>query len=115
MHEYHIIKTLVDDILAKNSGKAAKKIKSITVAIGELSGFDAETVKMYFSTLSENTILQDAEIKIKSIPSTLHCKTCAKDFERKNRSTGLNCPICGAQGMPNGTAKELFVDAIETE
>jgi len=56
MHEYHIIKTLVDGVLEKNGDK---KIKSITIGVGELSGFDTETVKMYMETLSENTILEN--------------------------------------------------------
>jgi len=64
MHEYHIIEPLVKTILETASQKKASKVIKVTLAMGDRTGFDAGSVKLYFETLGEGTVLEGAEIVI---------------------------------------------------
>lgn len=113
MHESHIIQPLINTIIETAVQHKAAKVTRVTIAMGEMAGFDEGSVKLHFETLSEGTMLEHAKIIVHTIPSKLKCDQCHKEFIRIKGS--LTCPDCGAPGAPSGGSQEFYVEDIEIE
>ncbi len=112
MHEQHQVQKLINEVLEQVSSRNAKKVTKITVAMGDALGFDEGSVRLYFETLGEGTLLENAEIIFHPIKGKLHCRKCGKYFEKVPKT--LNCPTCKEQGIPTNIGKEFFAEKIET-
>jgi Zn finger protein HypA/HybF involved in hydrogenase expression len=64
MHEYHVIEPMVKEILKTAADRKAAKIVKVTLALGDKTGFDEGSVRLYFETLGEGTLLAGAEVQI---------------------------------------------------
>ncbi len=113
MHEHHQVQKLIDEIVAAAWQKNATKVTQVTVAMGDLLGFDQGSVRLYFETLGEGTMLEGADISFHMIPGELRCPACEKNFIKKKSE--LACPVCGTQGMPTQKGKEFFAEHIGME
>ena len=76
MHELSmadaIVKTAID-VAEKNN---AQEITEVTIEIGKLTMLNPEQLKFMIDVLSENTILEGAEVVIEKIPIEVKCKSC---------------------------------------
>ena len=113
MHEYHIVERIVNEILKKAKASGAKKITSVTLVLGELSGLGEESIRVYFENLSKENILEGAALVIKSEKSKLKCEACGDIFERSK--SDFHCPKCRSLGVLSNPGKEFYIDNIETE
>jgi hydrogenase nickel incorporation protein HypA/HybF len=113
MHEYHIVDNIVKQVLEKAAAAKAKKVTKVVLVMGERSGLAESSVRLYFSQLVEGNILEGAELVINKIGAQLECKSCAITFPCQK--SNLNCPKCGAQGVPTEKGKEFYIDSIEIE
>ena len=64
MHEYHLIEPMIKEILKTAADRKAVKIVKVTLVLGDKKGFDEGSVRLYFETLGEGTILAGAEVVI---------------------------------------------------
>ncbi len=110
MHERHQVEHLIKNIQAYAQQHQLTKVTSLTVAMGDLLGFDEQSVRLYFETLGEGTIVENATIEFRLIKGQLECKKCQQNFEKLRSS--LDCPICGEQGLPTAVGKEFFAENI---
>lgn len=110
MHEHHQVEKIVKDVLALAQKKNLGKISKVTLAMGDLLGFDDTSVGLYFESFTDGTIAEGAELTIKHIPGQLKCSACQKNFVKQK--SNLNCPSCGQQGVPTEIGKEFFVENI---
>ncbi len=113
MHEHHAVKNLVEQILTKSQENKAVKITKVNIALGELVGFDDESIKLYFSDFSKGTILEGAQIVINHYKPKLLCKDCSKVFEDVKRE--FKCPFCCSESVILNKGKEFYVENIEIE
>ena len=113
MHEYHIVESVVKQILDKAKTSNAKKITSVTLILGELSGFKEESIRVYFDSLSKGNMLEGAKLAIKPVRSKLKCKDCGQVFEHEK--SNFNCPKCRGLGILTDSGKEFYIDNIEVE
>jgi hydrogenase nickel incorporation protein HypA/HybF len=113
MHEYHIVEAIVKQILEKAKNSNAKKITSVTLILGELSGLQEESIRVYFDNLAKENILEGAKLIIKPAKSKLKCQDCGTIFEHER--SNFNCPKCSGQGILTNSAKEFYIDNIEIE
>ena len=113
MHEYHIVEGVVKQILEKAKNSEAKKITSVTLILGELSGLQEESIRMYFSNLSKENLLEGAELIVKPVKSKLKCQDCGAIFEHEK--SNFNCPKCHGLGILTNSGKEFYIDNIEIE
>lgn len=113
MHEYHIVESIVKQILEKAKNSNAIKITSVTLVMGELSGLQEESIRSYFDGLSKENLLEGAELVIKSAKSKLKCKDCGMVFEHEKSI--FDCPKCRGQGVLLNPAREFYIDNIEIE
>ncbi len=113
MHEYHIVESIVKEALKKAESFKAKKITSVTLVMGELSGLQEESVRMYFNNLAKENLLEGAKLIIKPSKSKLKCKDCGNLFEHEK--SNFNCPKCCGLGILVNSGKEFYIDNIEIE
>ncbi len=113
MHEFHIVESIVKQILDKAKSSGAKKVTEVALVVGGASGFDESSIRLYFNEIIRGTIVDGAILLINSLPPKLHCNTCDMVFDYKIGE--FNCPSCGNLGVKSSTGKELYVDHIEID
>ncbi len=69
MHELKLVRALFKDLINLAQQKHAKKIKSVTIRMGDFSEITPEVVSFYFKDNSKNTIAEAAEIIFEHSPN----------------------------------------------
>ena len=113
MHEYHIVEGVGKQILEKAKTSNAKKITSVTLVLGEFSGLQEESIRIYFDNLAKENILEGAKLIIKPAKSKLRCEDCGAIFEHEK--SNFNCPKCSGLGVLINSGKEFYIDNIEID
>lgn len=113
MHELSVTENMVDMVLNEVENRNIKKVTTINLVIGELTGFVNDSIKFYFDILSENTPLQGAELKFKNVKAKFKCRKCGMTYNRSNFT--FKCPNCGANGVLIENGKEFYIDSIDVE
>ena len=112
MHELgiivHIAKTL-DQVAAENE---LKKIGSVTLDIGEVSGIVPEYLTECWEFYrKKNPLIAECEMKIESLPAVTICEDCQKTYETVTH--GRQCPHCGSYETYLVTGNECSIKEIE--
>jgi hydrogenase nickel incorporation protein HypA/HybF len=112
MHEYHAVVSLVRQLLEKAESHNAKSISRVRLALGELSDFTEDSIRLYFKELAEETILKDADVSIERIKVRLRCKECGISFEKSKR---IECPSCKSTDLFVENGREFYIVDMELE
>ena len=64
MHESHLVDQMFADLLAHAQKNNVKKIRSVTVRLGELSEIKPEILEHFFNDHTAGTILEGAKLKL---------------------------------------------------
>jgi hydrogenase nickel incorporation protein HypA/HybF len=110
VHELAITQNLLDIALQHASDR---KIKGITIVIGELSGIMEDSVRFCFEVVAANTAAQGAALTFRTVPAHLRCARCALDFKMENGDWA--CPGCGNLGGKVVQGRECYMESIEVE
>jgi len=113
MHEFHAVEDIFKQALQKARDNNAVKVTKLTLAMGELLGFDEGSVRLYFEELSHGTLLQDAELVFHSLKAKLQCKDCSASFEKDK--SNLACPTCCSASVILKSGREFYIENIEIE
>lgn len=68
MHELHLMKDLLADLLKLARKNQAKKITRVYLKMGGLTEINEEILKFFFKENSQNTLLEGAQLIIKKSP-----------------------------------------------
>lgn len=114
MHELgivkHVIKTLGD--VAKENG--VKKIGSVTLEVGEVSGVVIDQLVdcwNYFREKSE--LVKGAELYVETLEAVTFCTACERTYRTVDH--GRTCPHCGSGETYLLTGSEFSIKQIEAE
>ena len=113
MHEYPITEQIVKMACKHCQEAGAKKVKEVSLVIGDSSGYIGEAIAMYFDLIAKDTICEGATIEITNIKPKLKCSECGELFYRKLLE--FKCPKCGGDGIPSEVGKEFYIDSIAVE
>lgn len=111
MHELSIALSIVD-IAEKETAKVeAKKVSLIELEIGTLAGIEFDSLDFVWPSAVKDTVLENAEKKIKIIRGEARCSDCETIFKLDNIYDA--CPNCGSylKGILKG--KELLIKSLE--
>lgn len=111
MHEYSILRALLDRVEAEAYARNALAVRRIRVRIGEFAGVEPELLLSAYSLLRERTICQDAELEIQSVKVHWECPCCAR---RIARGEVLQCPDCRTPARL-ASGDEIVLDQIAME
>jgi hydrogenase nickel incorporation protein HypA/HybF len=113
MHELAITQSMIE-LVKEHAEKAnATRVGKINLIVGELSGFVDECVQFYFDLMSRGTVMEDAQLSFKRVPTTGRCRDCGKEFEIQELD--WICPSCQGNNIQLVKGNELFVESIEVD
>ncbi len=113
MHDYHKAADMVTYATKKAEELGKSKVTKIHLAVGESSGYSADSICMYFKEISAGTVCEGAEVCIRPIKAMLQCPDCGEVFARKLMQ--YQCPKCGTEGVPSKIGTEVEIEGIEAQ
>jgi len=90
----------------------ARRVRSISMRVGEISGVAPDALQFAFQVVSRETSAEGARLDIETVPVVCRCRTCRRDFEPANAF--YNCPYCGTS-TEIMRGKEFQVVSIEVD
>ena len=109
MHELSITCSIVDVAAQVAKGR---KVNSVTVEIGELSGVMTESIAFWFPEVAKGTPVEAASLEIREIAALARCDLCGAEFPTPSMLS--TCP-CGSFRFRRLCGEELNVKSIELE
>lgn len=113
MHEASIALSIMERAIEISLENNAKKIISITIVIGGLSGIDKESLLFSFDAIKSDSIAARANLKIIEVPIKINCYDCKKNIILNN--IFLMCPECGSINIDVIEGREMSIKEIEVE
>lgn len=113
MHELSIVASLFEILEEKAQEKGSKKIVSVKLQIGKLSGVVPEFLTTAFEMYKKDTIARDAELEIEEVPLTIRCKKCGKTITKEDFV--FICQHCGSQDLETLSGTELILEKMELD
>ncbi len=113
MHELAITQSIFDLVLDRAKAAGAEKIAAINLVIGQMTGINPDSLRLYLGFLSNGTIAQGAQLNVKTALAQGNCRNCnnafaIEEFDRR-------CPSCGDACCEITGGRELFLESIEVE
>jgi hydrogenase nickel incorporation protein HypA/HybF len=109
-------RSAIQSIFAKailKARQADKRVKSLQVAVGELSELDQPSIQKHWDELSQGTAAERAQLRFRFIKAEVQCMAC---FSRYYPTDGkIHCPYCGSFGAKILSGEEFFLESIELD
>jgi hydrogenase nickel incorporation protein HypA/HybF len=113
MHELSIVASLFEILEEKAKEQKAKKVTSVTVKVGALSGVVPEFLKTAFDVYKKDTIADEAELKIEEVPLKVKCQKCGAEITKDDFV--FLCEKCESRELKTLAGTELLLEKIELE
>ncbi len=121
MHELAMASSIVDAILNTAKKNDAIKVTEAVLEVGDMTMLNPEQLRFMMSILSEDTMLEDAEIIINMIPIEIECESCGFQGESKTDENQdhlmavARCPECENTQVHVIKGQECNVKTIKIE
>lgn len=113
MHEMGIAQSVIDMATREAELKSARAVLRVSLAIGELSGVDTESLTFCFECLKKDTLLDNAALEIVYKRRRHRCLSCTQEFEVVNHDP--SCPHCHREDTQFLSGDELELSQLELE
>jgi hydrogenase nickel incorporation protein HypA/HybF len=113
MHELSIASEIISIVEEEAKKKKARRINSITLEVGKLSGIVVECLEFAFPIVAKDTLAEEAILKIENIPLKIYCYRCRKEFQLDE--VNFHCPQCKDGNIQITSGRELIIQKIEVE
>lgn len=113
MHELSICQSLMNQIESIALEKKAQSVTSIVIAMGPLSGVEAQLLKNAYPIASAGTVAEDAELIIETLPIRVKCSQCGSESDATPNK--LVCKECGDWRTTLLSGDELILMSVELE
>ena len=113
MHELSICQSLMNQIESIVLEKKAQSVTSIVIAMGPLSGVEAQLLKNAYPIASAGTVAENAELIIETLPIRVKCNQCGSESDAT--ANKLVCKQCGDWRTTLISGDELMLMSVELE
>jgi hydrogenase nickel incorporation protein HypA/HybF len=122
MHEFSAACSIVDTALEAARSNNVTKITVVNVELGEFTFLIPEQLIFNFEIASKNTMLEGADLRIKSVKGQLTCNDCGfKGDSEINPDlppqiavfAPMKCPKCGSSSTQITGGKDFVITNIE--
>lgn len=111
MHELSVVYYVIKDVKAVAEENNIKKIDSVTLKIGEVSGVVPDYLTDFWEwARKKEPVVADAKLIIEPITAMTHCDDCGKDYETVKYAK--ICPHCKSENTFLLTGNEFIVKEI---
>lgn len=111
MHEVSIMRSALDAAFAAATGAGARRILTIKLRIGALSGVVPEALAFAFEGLKTDTMAAEATLQVVEVPVACWCAVCGREFEAEGAY--YECPDCGQPSIDIRRGREMDLMAVE--
>ena len=111
MHEQSIVASLLSMAVEEAKKDKARRIISIKLVVGELTGVEKDAVTFYFGFMAKNTIAAGASLTFNHTKAQLRCRDCDIFFPRNKLE--FNCPQCNGKAIEIVGGRELYIESME--
>ncbi|MFH1613279.1 MAG: hydrogenase maturation nickel metallochaperone HypA [bacterium] len=114
MHEFSIVKSLINILNKKCKKEKISEIKKINLKIGILKTIMPESLNFAFEILSKKTKYENTKLIIKIIPVKMKCNECKNNITFNNTfNIHFLCKKCGSTNLNLLCGNELLIDSVE--
>lgn len=113
MHELSIVASLFEILEEKAKEKKAKKILSVKLKVGALSGVVPEFLETAFNIYKEDTLAADSKLEIEEVPLRIRCQRCGTEIVKDDFV--FICEKCDSRELKTLCGTELLLEKIEME
>ncbi len=113
MHELSIVASLFEILEEKAKEQKAKKILSVKLKVGALSGVVPEFLKTAFDIYKKDTLAAESKLEIEKVPLRIRCQRC--DTEIVKDDFVFICEKCDSTELKTLSGTELLLEKIEME
>lgn len=115
MHEVSIANSMVDELFRIAEENNAKKITTVKLKIGEMSGIVTDSLKFAFDAVKlEHPLLSSAEILINEVPLSYECYECGTVF-KPDDIYFPSCANCNSYNLKVISGEEQHIESVEAE
>jgi hydrogenase nickel incorporation protein HypA/HybF len=107
VHELAVTQSVVD---AVSEHVGTRRVVSVRVEVGTLSGIVADAMRFCFEIASGQTVLEGARLDIDERAGEAHCRDCGSDFTLADLV--LLCP-CGSADVEVTAGRDLVIKSVE--
>ncbi len=112
MHELALMEGVVRALERTAEEKGLKRITKVKLVVGKFTAALPDCLRFCFSLLTEDSLLEGAELEIEETEVIGKCRVCGGEFEV---AQSFRCPTCRSQQVDIVRGRELYVDYIEGE
>lgn len=111
MHEYSIVRALLDRVEQEARDRGATAVHRLRVRLGELSGVEPDLLATAYRTFRERTRCADAELDLVPVAAAWGCPRCGRAIAP---GCFLRCPECAVPARLSA-GDEIVLERIEME
>lgn len=95
MHELSYMARMVNTAISAAHENNIKRIGSMEIAVGEMTGLVPEYLEHYYPAATEGTVLEGSKLIIDFCPVKARCQDCGNEYA-PSRENSYKCPACGS-------------------
>lgn len=111
MHEYAIVRALLDRVEQEARARSATRVHRVQVRLGEAAGVDRELLVTAFRTYAEAAGCGATTLDLVPVPARWACRGCGREVAPGDV---LQCPACGLPARLT-EGDEILLERIEME
>jgi len=111
MHEMSLCEGILQIINTEAKKQGFKQVKTIWLEIGELSHIQPEALLFCFDVVNQNSLAENAELKIINIPGEALCMECGTSVTVKQYFD--ECSNCGSFQLTITGGNEMKIKDLE--
>jgi hydrogenase nickel incorporation protein HypA/HybF len=113
MHELAVCQALIGQVERIARERAARRVLSVTVAVGPLSGVEPKLLEHAYPLAAAGTVAGAATLVVETVPVRVLCRSCRHESEAApNR---LLCGSCNDWKVDVIAGDEMLLQRIEIE
>ena len=113
MHELSLAQAVWRQVAVEMQKHAGARLVALDVVVGRFSGADPEAFEFALRLLAEDSPWPDAEVRLRTEPVCLLCRTCARRYETE--TLDLACPGCGGYDVEVTGGRDLRLESLEIQ
>jgi hydrogenase nickel incorporation protein HypA/HybF len=113
MHGLQTIQSILAKVLLKAGASNAKRIKTVQLAIGEMTELDQTSIQGYWEEISKGTPAEQAQLTFRFINAEVQCMSCFMKYHPIDGK--IHCPHCGSYGAKILAGEEFYLESIELD
>ena len=112
MHELSIASNVVELASQHAAEHGGARVAAVTLRIGSLACVHEDSLRFSFDLVREGTPLEEAELRIVTVPVKVWCDACQAERELPGIQR-FACPVCDAPTADIRAGRELDLESIE--